>query len=119
MATAATQFVLKGFSQETGFRIFVFECHMPDRTRTPLTVKADMALARKYNIALQELPLLCREILERYDQAGGDRTFTYTEDDMARHSTERAARAEASKRKHPPRRPATDNAGAAWRHPPG
>ncbi|MBI3679110.1 MAG: hypothetical protein HY235_01690 [Acidobacteria bacterium] len=114
------QFVLTGFRQDMGFRIFAFEGIGQDRTRTAFTVKTDVGLARKYGIQLQELPLLCRELLDRRDQGEEKRTFTYTEEDMRLCSNARAAaRAAAAQKRKPPRRPATDHVGAAWRVPPG
>jgi hypothetical protein len=112
------QFVLKGFSEVTGCRIFAFEGVNADRSRTDFTVKTDLALARRYGIRLQELPLLCKAILERKHE--GDtamRTFTYTEADMGQYADSAAARVEAAKNRKPARRPATANLGTAWRVP--
>ncbi len=98
------QFVLQTFSETAGKRVFVFEGIAPDWTRTVLSVSADLTLARKYGIRLQELPLLCRTVLEQsYD--GGTRTFSYTEDEMRIRADAAAARELAATRKRPPRRP--------------
>ena len=118
VGNSTTQFVLKGFSQVVGLRVFVFEGIAPDRTREQFTVSADLALTRKYGIRLQELPLLCRAILEGGDEGGEKRTFSYTEDQMRLYADGAAAREEAAKRRKPPRRPPTENVGAAWRVPP-
>ena len=59
------QFNLIGFSQDAGFRVFAFEGTAAGRVRTEYTVRADLALIRKYGIRVQELPLLCRRFLER------------------------------------------------------
>jgi hypothetical protein len=69
------------------------------------TVSADLALTRRYDIRLQELPLLCREVLDRREESDENRTFTYTEEDMRIYATDRAAArdAVAQKRKAPPR----------------
>jgi len=107
------QFVLMGFSEAVGFRIFNFEGVASDRTRTAFTVKTDLALTRRYGIRLQELPLLCREVLERRDDEQ-KRAFTYTEADMSIYADVAAARDKAQKRK-PPRRPVSDRVGSAWR----
>jgi len=50
------QFVLKGFSEDMGFRIFAFDGIAADRTHVKYTVKDDLALTRNYGIRLQELP---------------------------------------------------------------
>ncbi len=65
------QFVLSGFTQEMGFRVFRFEGVAADRprTRTVFTVRAERALIRRYGIQIQELPLLCRGLL---DGLGGE-----------------------------------------------
>ncbi|MBI4876752.1 MAG: hypothetical protein HY822_19115 [Acidobacteria bacterium] len=119
MSNPKRQFVLRGFSQVTGFRVFAFEGVAADRTRALYSVRVDMALTRQYGIRLQELPLLCRDVLDRRDEDGGVRAFTYTEEDMSLHAKEcAAAREGAALRKKAPRRPAPEHLGAAWRVPP-
>ena len=115
MKNTKMQYMLRGFSQDKGFRIFAFEGIADDWTHIPFTVKTDLALTRKYGIRLQELPLLCRAVLEQYHEGKEKRAFAYTEQDMRLYADCAAARKEASKRKKPPRRPATENIGTAWR----
>ena len=109
------QYVLTGFTHDMGFRLFAFEGIGQDRVRTPYSVKADLALTRRYGIRMQELPLLCRAILERRDEGEQQRTFIYTEADMCAQADVRAQDAAASKRKTP--RPPSENVGAASRGP--
>lgn len=110
------QFTLTGFTQDLGFRVFTFERMSADRTRTNCTVRADLALIRNYGIQIQDLPLLCRSLLERRDEGGEVDVLTFTEDDMRLYSNERtAARAVAASKRKPPRRPIGENLGAAWR----
>ena len=109
------QYTLNGFHTTDGFRVFAFECVGKDRMRTAYTVRTDLDLIRKYSIRVQELPLLCRGILERRNEGEEQRTFTYTEADMSLHSDVRATLAAAQKRKAP-RRPQSENVGA-WRGP--
>jgi hypothetical protein len=119
VANAKMQFILKGFSQDMGLRTFAFEGIGVDRTRTAFTVGTDLALSRRYGIRLQELPLLCRGILERRDEAEETRAFTFTEADMYHQAHVCAtAREGAAHRRKPPRRPATDELGAASQVPP-
>ena len=118
MENPKIQFILKGFSQVMGFRIFAFEGIAADRTRTAFTVETDLALTRRYGIRLQELPLLCRAVLERPHEGDEKRAFEYTEQDMRLYADCAAARQEAAKQRRPPRRPATGHVGAAWRVPP-
>ncbi len=112
------QFVLTGFTQEVGFRVFAFARVEAGAIRIPFTVRADMALVRRYAIPMQELPLLCRGILERLDATDENRTVTFTEEEMSAHSRDLAAiRLAAAAKRRPPRKPATENLGAAWRGP--
>ena len=98
------QYLLTGFTQNAGFRVFAFEGVGEDRVRTPYSVRADLALARKYGIQMQELPLLCRGILDQRSHSDERRVFTYTEDDMTVHSDLVRAASESHKKKGP-RRP--------------
>src|SRR5271163_2117001 len=95
MEGAGMQFVLTGFTQEMGFRVFAFEGIGADRTRTKCTVKAELALIRTYGIRIQELPLLCRGLLDRREEGGESQSLTFnaltfTEDEMRVCANERA-----------------------------
>jgi len=100
-------FVLAGFNQFESIRRYFFDAVQEGRPRRQFTVAADLTLVRKYKIPLQDLPLLCRKVLE----AGTDAEITmFTETDMARYSAERQAVADdvaAKRRTHRfhPRRP--------------
>ncbi len=99
-------FILTGFTQDMEFRVFAFECVEADRTRTAYTVKADLSLIRRYDIRMQELPLLCRGLLELREAADQTRTFIFTEDKMRACANERvAARAAAAQKRKAPRAP--------------
>jgi hypothetical protein len=112
------QYFLTGFTHEAGFRIFAFEGIGDERVRTAYTVRADLALVRKYGIRIQELPLLCRKILEQHNESDTPHAFTYTETEMClRAADTRAAEATAQQRKKTPRRPSSENVGTAWRGP--
>jgi hypothetical protein len=114
--SATMQFVLTGFTQDLAFRVFAFERMGLDRVRTKVVVRADLAMTRRYGIQMQELPLLCRNLLERSDRGGEPDTLTFTEDDMSLHAKGcAAAREAAAQRRRAPRRPASENVGAAWR----
>jgi hypothetical protein len=112
------QYILTGFSQDMGFRVFTFERIGDDRLRTKFTVKADLSLIRRYGIRLQELPLMCRGLLDRRTEGEDLRSLIFTEDEMgiyAKNCT--AAREAAAQKRKPPRRPPSENIGAAWRGP--
>jgi hypothetical protein len=112
------QFILTGFTQDTGYRVFAFEGVVVGQIRTVFTVRADLALSRRYGIAMQELPLLCRSLLDRQDEGGENHALIFSEEEMRAWADKRAAdRALAALKKKAPRRPVVENAGAAWRGP--
>jgi hypothetical protein len=108
------QFILTGFTQESGFRVFAFEGVAAGQLRIAFTVRADLDLSRRYGIRLQDLPLICRGVLERQNEGEQQHSLTFTEDAMRVHATNTAAaRTEAALHRKPPRRPAHTN-GSAW-----
>ena len=110
------RFILTGFTQDMGFRVFAFEKVGEDRTRTAYMVRADLALTRRYGIRMQELPLLCQALLERCENSAGTRRFTFTEEDMSKYANERAAEANALMEKRRAHRlPVSNRTGQAWR----
>ena len=98
------QFMITGFSEIEGARQFAFDGIAEDKRRRPFTVTADLALARRYGIRLQELPLLCRAVLEQYYDGGEHRSFAFTEDKMRLYALAAAERQQAAKNRKPPRR---------------
>ncbi|MGH9632066.1 MAG: hypothetical protein ACRD7E_27495 [Bryobacteraceae bacterium] len=111
------QYFITGITHDMGFRVFSFEGIGEDRVRTEFKVRADLALIRKYGIRVQELPLLCRGILEGRNEDEELQTFTYTESDMLRNAELCALRALDAQKRRAPRKPPSDNVGAAWRGP--
>ncbi len=95
------QFILTGFTHDLGYRVFAFDRLAEDRTRTQCTVRADLALIRRYGIQIQDLPLLCRGLLDRSDERPEMPSLTFTEQEMRICADERAAARElaAGKRK--------------------
>src|SRR6185437_2517443 len=86
-------------------RVFAFEGSTPDRTKTKFSVKTDLALVRRYGIRVQELPLLCRGLLDRRDEDDQQHTFVFTEKEMCLYANECAREREAALQKRkPPRR---------------
>ena len=111
-------FIFNGFHQELNVRHFAFQGIASDRTHTEFTVGADLLLARKYQIALQDLPLLCRRLLEELAAEGVNHAVIFTEDNMRLHAKNReAARDLAASRRKPARRPSGAGVGSAWRGP--
>src|ERR1041384_3598862 len=117
MENSNMYFVLNGFSEDTGARVFAFDGITSERGRVPFTVRADLTLARRFGIRLQDLPLLCRSVLERGHEDQEKRDFTYTEEDMRLQAEHLAAREEAAKHSKPPRRTVSARVGNAWRAP--
>ena len=58
------QFLFKGFQQKLSVRRFQFESVAANHARTPFAVSADVTLFTKYNVHLQEGPMLCMQLLE-------------------------------------------------------
>jgi hypothetical protein len=114
----AMRFILTGFTQDVGIRVFAFERIAENRTRTACAVRADLALSRRYGISMQELPLLCRGLLERRDDGEEQHVLTFSEDEMRLCMDARtAAKDAAALKRKPPRKPNGEEAGAAWRTP--
>jgi hypothetical protein len=111
------EFVFTGFRQVSDIRSYTFQIIAADRSKSIVTVGADLSLVRKHRIPLQELPLLCRRLLE--NQTGTRKstaTLMFTEKDMLGYVSERVAAehvAEMKRRAH--RTPVSSRAGQAWR----
>jgi hypothetical protein len=112
------QFVLTGFTEHLGFRVFAFEGVAAGQQRTKFTVKAELALMPRYGIRLQELPLLCRGLLDRQDEGADLQSLTFTEEQMRACADERtASREAAAKKKKSPPKPNGVTPGLGWRPP--
>ena len=107
-------FLLAGFKEDDGSRHFSFDCVSDNRSRTTVTVGADMALARKHEIRLQELPLICVRFLESLGEDGLRTPITLTEDHMIAIQAEN--RNSATRKPHKQNRPSA-KVGEAWRKP--
>jgi hypothetical protein len=114
MDNSKKHFILKGFNQVMEFRVFEFEGIAVDAVRASITVRVDLALARKYGIRLQELPLLCKEVLDQCGEGEQNRSFTYSEAQMCTHADDLSARELAAKAKKATRRPAPVHVAAPW-----
>jgi hypothetical protein len=111
------EYIFSGFRQDANVRQFVFHT-IVSKTKIEFTVGADLVLIQRYQIALQELPLLCRKVLENHPDREHERTFMFTEDDMRQYAKGRAAARElALQQKKRFRPPTSANVGAAWRGP--
>jgi hypothetical protein len=100
-----SNFVLTGFSHDLGFRVFEFDCKDKTHPQTRYTVRADLTLVRKYGVHVQELPLLCRRLLDASEAAGP--SLTLSEAEMIACAEKEALRNQARARK-PWQRPSTE-----------
>jgi hypothetical protein len=103
------QFILTGFTQETALRVFEFDRVAPSTPRTRFTVSADLDLSRRYGIAVQELPLLCRGVLETRGESDEVHAYAFTEDNMVGHMRNCAAAKELAAQKKKSRKAAGEN----------
>lgn len=110
------QFTLKGFTQDSAFRVFEFDCMLPSQPRTQFTVRADLNLVRLHGIRVQELPLLCRSVLETREASDEARAFTFTEEKMISYVKGCAAAKEiAAQKKKSSAKSMDENVDVAWR----
>ena len=108
-------FTLTGFTQQGDFRVFTFVEIMKDRPRVSRTVRADLTLIRRYKILVQDLPLLCRDLLQQSSETETLAELTFTEEEMqSRSATSAIAREEALRKRKAPRNPAAGNS-SGWR----
>jgi hypothetical protein len=104
------QFSFTGFSQDAGFRVFAFVGTTGDRMHTDFSVRADLALSRRYGIRVQELPLLCLGLLERHE-GEQECALIFAEENMLLHANNLAAEREAAQKKRFKPRPPVTQAG--------
>ena len=108
-------FILTGFTQDIGFRVFAFARGGADRSSAVYTVRADLALSRRYEITLQELPLLCRNLLEGREDIEQTCALTFGEEEMSLYATKCAIAPQALAQKRKSRRQLLGgHLGAAW-----
>lgn len=109
------QFILMGFDQDAGVRQYAFR-GIAGGARADFTVGVELALIPSYGIRIQELPLLCRGLLERRVEGEEQRTLTFTEKEMRIYADNCAtAREAAAEKKRSARRPPADNIETASR----
>lgn len=106
-------YTLAGFTHELGVRIFEFVGTDEGKTKHEYHVRADIGLIQRYGIRVQDLPLLCRRLLEQLSADDERRTLTYTEADMRGYAEFCAARDALSEKKKV-RKPAVSPTGGGW-----
>ena len=109
------QFSLTGFSQSANVRLYSFQGVNSDGMHREFTVGVDLNLARQYAISLQELPLLCRKLLEGQPAVGEVDSLTFSEQEMLGIAERRAeAQREAEQKSKNRQRPPSSNVGRGW-----
>lgn len=106
-------FTLAGFDDGEGSRRFTFQCLDAERSKSIVIVRADVSLARQHEIRLQELPLICLQLLESLTDEEVAEPIILTEDRMI--AIQAAARTASEKKvRKAPRKPSPET-GQAWR----
>jgi|SRR5579871_2461317 len=100
----STELILTGFRQANGIRSYMYQCQHEDGSSSEFTVDAEVNLLQKHGIGLQELPLLCRRVLEKQNSDVLLRTVTFTEDLMKEQADQRTALKQAAQNKRKPHR---------------
>ena len=109
------QFFLTGFAQAAGIRTYAFQGRI-DASRIDCTVEVDLALIPGYGIRIQELPLLCRELLQQQTQPDGDSAaVVFTEQRMRSHAEKLAAARQEAEHKKQPKHLGSADAETGWR----
>ena len=103
-------FALTSFTDESSLRRFTFELAGTGPPRTTVVVVADMTLVRKYEIPLQELPLLCVRLFESWT-ADADSTAVFSEKEMIEYANRRKEAKDLAERKRHMFRAAKTGAG--------
>ena len=112
---AQTEFFLTGFKQAAGIRTYAFYCKV-DARRMDYTVEVDLALLPGYGISIQDLPLLCRELLQQRGQPDEISAVVFTRQRMSSHAEELAtARLQAQQKRKSYKHGPNANAGPASR----
>ena len=73
---------LIGFSQQNTIRRYLFLRIAADGSRTEFGVNADIQTGRSCHVKLQDLPLMCRRLLEGQGEDVDARALTLTQADM-------------------------------------
>jgi hypothetical protein len=109
------EFTLTGFQQEREIRHYTFQSLEGGRTSRGLTVNVDVGLLRKYGIALQDVPLLCRRLLEKQSLDPSVKVLTFSEELMREHADHcEALKRAAEERKKAYRHHRSPEAGKGW-----
>jgi len=77
---------LLGFSQRGTLRVFSFERIQNSIPPVSFSVSADLSIARRYHLTLQELPGLCSRLLESGAEDQASAALSLSEEEMQKHA---------------------------------
>ena len=93
-------YVLMTFRQRNNVRQYAFQGTTVDKQRVEFIVDVDLALVLKHGIPMQEIPLLCRRLLEEKPVSEQARKVNFTQAQMQDYAARRdAAKKEAAARR--------------------
>lgn len=95
-----TRFVITGFEDHQGFRAFLFDEVTPAHKRIPRTVRVDLEMARRHGIRIQELPLICCDLLDRQTSTELVYPLCFPEQAMIDFAAQQAATRDPHRRKN-------------------
>ena len=104
------EFHLVRIDEVDGVRQFAFDRIHSGASRTEVIVRADVTMARKYDIRLQELPLLCRLFLDGLPESELSSPVTLSEHHMMAIRASARMAAEKKDHKRPRNSPAAEQA---------
>ena len=97
------EYVLTNFEQQLNIRRFFFRGTNAAREKLEFIIGIDLSAARKYNIPVQELPLLCVRFLEERNSEAQPRGINFTDSQLASYAAQRDAdkkRSDSKRRGH-------------------
>ncbi len=93
------EYRLIGYRQIGNIRLFDFDKVDPAGKTAKVSVSVDTTMTGRYAVGLQELPLLCRQYLERNATGSDSLALTFPETDLAAIAAAGAATRSARRRK--------------------
>jgi hypothetical protein len=113
---AKFQFLLTGFTQNAGIRKYSFDGRVETR-KVGYTVDVELALLPVYGIRIQDLPLMCRELLQQRPQPDEVTAHVFTEQRMRSHAEKITLAREEAERKKKSKRAESEAAQSSYQAP--
>jgi hypothetical protein len=110
------QYLFNGFQQSGTVRSFAFTVFSQDVPRTQVAVGVDTTVSRRFGVSLQELPLICRQMLTETFAVGIDEpTMSVSEEYLVDYLRAKRSMSEPAKKQSKPSVPAFIDTEAAIR----